>query len=462
MGAVALKGVPNPRQKEFFLADARHIAYGGARGGGKSWAMRRKMVLRRLKYPGSTGLLLRRTYPELYQNHVLPLLQELKGLAEYNHQHREFRFINGSRLQLGYCDKETDVLRYQGQEFDDVGLEEATHFTEYQMQFLTTCNRTTRTDLKPRMYYTANPGGVGHAWFKRLFIDRDYRESENPDDYVFIPARVYDNPVLMKNNPEYVKTLEALPDDLRRAFLEGDWDVFAGQVFREFRREKHVVQPFEIPPHWKRFRSIDWGYNDPCAVYWHAVGPDGRVFTYRELYIRETLPLEVAQKIVELSQGEKIAYTVASPDMWHKRGTARGGMQGESVAETFAMHGVPCTRADDDRLQGWQRMHEYLAEAPDGLPYWQIFETCTNLIRTLPALVYDDHRVEDVSDECEDHAAESCRYALMSRPSVKAKTGLAPDDWTPKRAPKGTVNEIIERLKREHEEEQEMRMWQRF
>ena len=196
-----LEGTPNPKQEQFFLADARHIAYGGARGGGKSWAMRRKFVLLAFRYAGLRLLLLRRTLPELNENHVLPLQRELNGLVAYQATQRAFQFPNGSRIKLGYCDREADVFQYQGQEYDVIGLEEATHFTETQMQFLTTCNRSVRTDFSPRMYYTCNPGGVGHAWVKRLFIDRNYRNSEKAEDYVFIPARVTDNPVLLRSNP---------------------------------------------------------------------------------------------------------------------------------------------------------------------------------------------------------------------------------------------------------------------
>ena len=156
-----LKGIPNPRQAEFFRSQARHTAYGGARGGGKSWAMRRKLVLLALHAPGLNLLLLRRTLPELRENHLVPLLAELGGVAVYNGTERVFRFPTGSRLRLGYCDKEADVYQYQGQEYDVIGLEEATHFTEEQMQFLTTCNRTVKPDFKPRMYYTCNPGGPG-------------------------------------------------------------------------------------------------------------------------------------------------------------------------------------------------------------------------------------------------------------------------------------------------------------
>ena len=175
-----LQGTPNPKQAAFFLSSARHTAYGGARGGGKSWAMRRKFVLLAFRYEGLQLLLLRRTLPELTENHVRPLLQELNGVARYNQSQRCFLFPNGSRIKLGYCDLEKDVYQYQGQEYDVIGLEEATHFTESQMQFLTTCNRSVRRDFSPRMYYTCNPGGVGHGWVKRLFLDRQYREGETP------------------------------------------------------------------------------------------------------------------------------------------------------------------------------------------------------------------------------------------------------------------------------------------
>lgn len=218
-----LHGTPNSRQREFFLSRARHTAYGGARGGGKSWAMRRKFVLLALRYPELNLLLLRRTLPELRENHIIPLQRELYGIAPYNSTERVFRFPNGSRIKLGYCDTAQDVYQYQGQEYAIIGMEEATHFTEEQMRFLTTCNRTTRTDISPRMYYTCNPGNVGHAWVKRLFIDRQYQQGENAEDYNFIPAKIYDNRILMNADPNYVKQLLALPEDLRRAHLDGDW-----------------------------------------------------------------------------------------------------------------------------------------------------------------------------------------------------------------------------------------------
>lgn len=413
-----LPGTPSPKQSAFFLASARHIAYGGARGGGKSWAMRRKFVLLAFRYDGLELLLLRRTLPELTENHVRPLLRELTGFVTYNQTRRELLFPNGSRIRLGYCDRDADVYQYQGQEYDVIGLEEATHFTEAQMQFLTTCNRSVRSDFVPRMYYTCNPGGVGHAWVKRLFIDRDYRNEERAEDYVFIPARLSDNPVLMRRNPGYVQTLKNLPEPLRRAHLDGDWDVLAGQYFPEFSRDRHVTAPFSIPPEWRRFRAMDWGYNDPCCVLWFAVAPDGKLIVYRELYLRKTLSSEIARRVKALSEGERIAYTAASPDAWQKRGL--GGAEGECIAEVFSRGGVPLIPADNSRIPGWQRVREALA-APDGeKPQLCFFETCRNLIRTLPLLTFDLHTVEDVAANCEDHAAEALRYGLMSRPRPAA------------------------------------------
>ena len=415
------QGLPNPKQNEFLNSDARFTAYGGARGGGKSFAMRRKFLLLAFKYRSLNMLLLRRTLPELEGNHIRPMLAELAplinaGLVKYNNEKHIFTFPTGSILKLGFCSSDGDVYQYQGQEYDVIGFEEATQFTEFQMEFIKTCNRSVRLDFKPKIYYTCNPGGVGHEYIKRLFIDRNYRRGENPDDYKFIKATVYDNYALMKANPEYVSNLESLPEHLRRAFLNGDWDVVEGQFFSEFSRELHVVDPFPIPLAWKRFRSMDWGFNDPCAVYWHAVAPDRRIYTYKEIYQNQTLAADMAKLILQMDGKDKISYTVASPDTWQKRGL-KDAMGGECIADTFCRMKVPLIKADNDRKNGWQRMRENLAIAPDGKPYWQIFSNCTNLIRTIPVAFYDQHDHEDVSANCEDHGIESTRYAMMSRPS---------------------------------------------
>ena len=272
-------------------------------------------------------------------------------------------------------------------------------------------NRTINNKIEPRMYYTANPGNVGHAWFKRLFIDRIYFHNENPEDYEFIQASVYDNKYIMDNDPMYVKHLESLPEIERKIMLEGNWDVFAGQFFKEFDRQRHVIKPFKIPDWWERIVSVDWGYNDPCAIYWHAMGDDGHLYTYRELYVTQHLASQVAELILRYPD---FSYCVLSRDAWAKRGTGAG----ESVAEELMTAGIPLREADNNRILGWARMREWLAIAPDNKPFWQIFDTCDNLIRTLPLAMHDDHRVEDVSGKADDHAIESVRYAMMSRPPV--------------------------------------------
>lgn len=429
MGELKLTGYPNERQKEFFMAASRHIGYGGARGGGKSWAMRRKFVLLALKYPKLKLLILRRTLQELRENHVLPLLLELNGFARYKDDEKAFIFPNGSRIKLGYCDNERDVLQYQGQEYDVIGLEEATHFTDSMRIFFTTCNRSTRPDFKPRMYYTSNPGGVGHTWFKRLFIDREYMNKERTEDYVFIPARVYDNKALMANNPEYVEALENLPDDMREAHLHGNWDVFAGQYFREFKRDIHVIEPFVIPDQWQRFRFFDYGL-DMLAAYWAAVDTQGNAFIYKELYQSDLIISEAANRIKELTN-ESVKLTYAPPDLWNRRQDT-----GKSAAELFQENGIVLMKANNERIQGWLNLKEWLKlyetrneQTGETITTTRIkiFSNCANLIRTLPQVQRDDKDPNDVATEPHEltHAPDALRYFFSMR---TMPTRIKPDD----------------------------------
>ncbi len=410
---------PNEKQVAFFNARARYIAYGGARGGGKSWAARVKAVLLALRYPGVQILLLRRTYKELEANHVLPLRQMLQNIAKYNDSKKVFTFQGGSRIVLGYCADEGDVLQYQGQSYDVIFLEEATQFTEFQFQAFTECNRLSGQCTKkitPRMYFTCNPGGVGHSWVKRLFIDRLYKNGEREEDYVFIPARVYDNRFLMENDPDYVKTLENLPPDRKRAMLYGDWDVFEGQYFSEFDRGVHTVEPFEIPKDWRRYFTMDYGL-DMLAGYWIAVDGQRRAYVYREIY-ESGLIISRAIEEIQKRTAEEIYQYIAPPDLWNRRQDT-----GKSVAELFGERGIYLTKAQNDRVMGWYNLKEWLKTGIDergektaGL---QIFRSCRNLIRCLPQLTFDSKNPNDVSKTPHEltHGPDALRYFAAGRPS---------------------------------------------
>lgn len=432
---------PNPRQCAFFASTARHTAYGGARGGGKSWAMRRKMVLLAMRYPKLRLLLLRRTLQELRENHLLPLQAELNGYAEYRKEERAFRFPNGSRLTLGYCDSDGDVLQYQGAEYDVIGFEEATHFKEEWIVFICTSLRTTKNDFRPRVYYTCNPGGVGHAFIKRLFIDRRFRDGEDPADYCFIPAGVYDNAVLMRADPEYVKRLEALPEHKRRAHLHGDWNVYEGQVFEELRDDPahyqdrlhtHVIEPFAPPAQWERYRSFDFGYAKPFSVGWWARDADGRLYRILELYgcapheanvgVRWT-PEEIFREICRVERehpwlaGHRVT-GVADPAIWDSS-------RGESIAETAERCGVYFERGDNRRVAGWMQLHNRFAFDENGIPMLYIFRTCRDFLRTVPILQYSAQHPEDVDSDMEDHIADETRYLCMHVPIRPARAPQA-------------------------------------
>lgn len=410
---VILPGMPQEKQKLFFDSRAKYTAYGGARGGGKSWALRRKLVLMCLCYDGLSVLLLRRTYPELRENHIRPLLSELGDIAEYTDTRKCFEFPNGSHIKLGYCDCEDDVNQYQGQEYDVIGLDEATHFSEYQFQTLKACLRGTNSFPK-RMYLTCNPGGVGHGWVKRLFIDRSYRKGEHIDDYCFIPASVFDNDVLLEKDPEYLQQLESLPKDLRRAWLNGDWNVFAGQFFPEFSTDIHVIQPFEIPKHWKRYCAIDYGLDMLAAVF-VAMSPDGFAYVYDEIHIPGLIVSEAAMRILEKSCG--VSIIIAPSDLWSRQKDS-----GKSIAELFSDKGVYLTKIATARTEGWLCLKEWLCpiekENGEKTAKLTIFNNCRDLIRCLPLLLCSDDNPGDASTEPHSitHAPDALRYFAVSRP----------------------------------------------
>ena len=403
---IFLQGYPQKKQMEFFKADEKYIAYGGARGGGKSWALRRKLILLALNYGGISILLIRRTLTELQDNHIKPLLSDLGEIATYSDSKKCFSFPNGSFIRLGYLDTDGDLLRYQGQEYDIIAIDEATQITEYQFQTLKACLRGAN-DFPKRMYLTCNPGGVGHGWVKRLFIDKEYKSGENGNSYRFIQALVYDNEELLSKNPDYLSQLESLPPSLRDAWLYGYWDEFEGQFFREFDYYKHTSEVFALPSNVKRYCAIDYGL-DMLAALFVAVDESGRCIVYDEIHKENLIVSKASELIKEKLEG--VSMVIAPSDLW-----ARQKDSGKSIAELFSQNGVYLTKLKSERIGGWMCLRELLNE--DGKLI--IMRNCQNLIRCLPLLMHDKQRVGDasVNPHAITHAPDALRYFAVSRVS---------------------------------------------
>lgn len=431
-------GKASKKQWQFLTDKHRHVAYGGARGGGKSWAVRAKAVLLCCNNPGIKVIIIRRTYKELMNNHIDPLRKMLNGLAKYNGTDKLFKFPNMSILSFGYCNSDADLGQYQGSEYDVIFFDEAGQLQERWIKEINACVRGVNLFPK-RSYYTLNPGGPSHAYFKRVFIDRQFKPGENPEDYSFIQALVQDNDALMKSQPEYIKELENLPPKLREAWLYGKWDVFSGQFFEDFCTEPspehgdilslkqqrlwtHVIDPFEIPKGWQIYRSYDWGYAKPFSCGWYAVDYDGVIYRILELYGCTETPNEGVKWTTDRQfseihrietehpwlKGQSII-GVADPSIWD-------ASKGESVAETATRHGVIFTPGDNQRLAGWMQCHYRLQFDDSGVPMFYCFSSCENFIRTIPTLIYDERKVEDLDTDGEDHIADEWRYMCMSRP----------------------------------------------
>lgn len=421
----------NEKQKLFLESEKKYIGYGGARGGGKSWAVRTKSKLLCLNYDGIKVLIVRRSYPELTANHIDVLRVELAGIAKYNKQEKMFTFGNGSTISFRYCAKDSDLDNFQGSEYDCIFLDEATQLSEHQFEVLRACLRGVNNFPK-RMYLTCNPGGQGHAWVKRLFIDRRFKETENPDDYVFIQAKVKDNKPLMENQPDYVQQLEGLTGKLKKAWLDGDWNIFEGQFFEDFvdnpnhyedRQYTNVIKGFEPPADWKIYRSYDFGYSDPFSCGWWAVDYDGRLYRILELYgcVKNEPDTGVKwtpeEQFAEFSRIEhehpwlkgKVIHGVADPSIWD-------GSKGVSTADVAKRYGIYFTPGVNARIPGWMQMHYRFAFDENGYPMMYVFDSCKHFIRTIPTLIYSETKPEDLDTELEDHIADETRYMCMARP----------------------------------------------
>jgi phage terminase large subunit len=359
--------------------------------------------------------LLRRTFPELESNHIIPLQAELRDIAVYKISKKAFYFNNNSVLKLGYCDNDAAVNQYQGQEYDVIGFEEATMFSEYMLRTIGACLRSPRPDFKSRIYYTCNPGGVGHYYIKRLFIDKDYERDEDPEDYEFILALVWDNEVIVKNDPDYIKQLNNLPEDMVAAHRDGDWDSLSGSYFKEFKRSTHVIEPFVIPEHWYIYFVMDYGL-DCLAGYWIADDHKGNYYIIKELWEPEHIISSAAERILEVNNGDRVEYFYAPPDM-----KIRQRDTGKTALEIFSENGIDFITTKNDRVEGWLclkellRVREVKNEQTGEVtqkPSLYVFENCKKLIAHITVIQRDDKNPNDVAKEPHvlTHAVDAVRY----------------------------------------------------
>ena len=403
------------KQHEFISAKESEVLFGGAAGGGKSYGQMLDALIFALLYPRSKQLVLRRTFAELEKSLIRSSLAMFpREIYSFNSQAHSGVFDNGSRIDFGYCAAENDVYQYQSAEYDVIRFDELTHFTESQYLYLISRVRGVN-DYPKQIKSSTNPGGVGHSWVKRRFIDAAPSGKsflgEDGMTRIFIPASLHDNHFLTDSDPSYEKRLMALPERERRALLYGEWDIFEGQYFSEFSRQKHVCEPFPIPREYRRYRAIDYGL-DRLVCLWIALTPDGRHLVYREL-CESNLPISAAaEKILEATpEGEDIYATLAPPDLWH-----RTQETGRSKASIFAESGLRLTRTSNERETGWLALKELLRIREDGEPSLKIFSPLTELIRCLPALQIDKLRPSDCAIEPHEitHAPDALRaYAIF-------------------------------------------------
>lgn len=444
---------PQPRQFEFMRRGEYEALYGGAAGGGKSDALVAE-ALRQVDIPHYKAILFRKTFPEareliLKSQRIYP---RVYPNAKYNGSEHCWTFPSGARIYFGSMSNSTSYIRYQGLSFAFIGFDELTHFTQDEYEYLISRNRADGPNIRVYIRATANPGGVGHGWVKERFItamppNTPYEFKSrviNPDGEsievtrkrIFIPSSVFDNKELLKNDPNYLANLAMLPEAQKKALLYGDWDTFSGQVFTEWRDNPdgykrrqftHVIEPFDIPRHWRRYRSFDFGYAKPFAVQWWAVDTDGRVYLYRQLYgCTETPntgikwePRRIAKEIRRIEDEQEKGNTIigiADPSIWDKSRGSDG-----TVINMMEAEGVYFDKGKNDRISGKMQLHYRLAFDKNGFPMMYVFNTCRQFIRTLPNLVYDSVHVEDIDTAQEDHDYDACRYFLQENP-IKARS----------------------------------------
>lgn len=420
------KSHPGP-QTEALTRTEFEILYGGARGGGKTDAGI-AWLLRYINNPLYRALIIRKNADDLSDWIARAKRMYQDTFAEFIGKPAEIRFPSGATFKTGHLKDEDAYTKYQGHEYQRMLIEELNQipFEESYLKLISSC-RSVIPEIPPQVFATTNPGGIGHNWIKARFVDGTLWGSPQTDSKthrsrIFIPAKITDNPTLMQVDPAYIQFLEGLPPMLKKAWRDGSWDIVAGQVFTEWSFETHVVEPFKIPKDWNKWIAMDWGVNKPFAVGWYAQDSDGRTYLYRELYMNglgfeqkfgvALTPQRLAKVIINITRDAEENYLlcIADPSMWNDP------TGGESIAETMLREGLKLMPADNDRINGLARYRQALSIAPDSKPWYQVFSSCVDTIRTIPVLPYDLRKVEDVDTDVEDHCYDRDRYFFMSRP----------------------------------------------
>ena len=407
-------------QTDFLAADEKDVLYGGAAGGGKSYAM----LVDPLRYAhkkAHRALILRRSMPELRE--MIDKSRELYPQAFPGAKFREveklWNFPSGAKIEFGFLERDADVYRYQGQAYSWIGFDEITHLpTEFSWNYLASRLRTTDSSIKTYLRCTANPGGAGASWVKKRYIEphEDNKSFLGADGLTrkFIPAKLVDNPYLAKDGV-YEQMLKSLPPTQRQQLLEGNWDVAEGAAFVEFDPNVHVITPFELPLHWERTKGIDYGYASESCCLWGTIDVnDGTLIIYRELYQKGLTGEELGTIIRNMEIVDPFSVNgVLDTAAWANTGTT-----GPTVGESLIKAGHKLRRADKNRIQGKVQIHEYLKIRENNRPRLQIFNTCPNLIRELQSIPLSKTNPEDVDTHASDHAYDALRYLIMSRPRM--------------------------------------------